>query len=64
MISTGSLVLLLNRTTATLPFDKGRDQTSKPFLLNCKKGIRFKAELVTVQNYFFNLVQQIKEFHG
>jgi len=42
LISTGSLVLPLNRTTATLPFDKGRDQTSNPFSLDYNTGIDLK----------------------
>ena len=45
LISTGSLVLLLNRTTATLSFVKGRDQTSKPFSLNYNTGRDLKLRI-------------------
>lgn len=34
LISSGSLVLRLKSTTATLPSDKARDQISKPFSAN------------------------------
>lgn len=40
LISSGSLVLRLNSTTATLPSDKARDQISKPFSANCNMRIK------------------------
>lgn len=45
LISTGSLVFVLNRTTATLSFAKGRDQTSKPFSLNYNTGRDLKLRI-------------------